>query len=88
MWWREYAHAPPSRSEENCSSWGSVDTMDPESGGWNGPEGRVSEGLWNGSSEKQQPVAKAAGAAVSSKASQVSPGAGWPEHSSRPDLAV
>lgn len=62
--------------------------MGPESGGWDGPEGRVSEGLWNGSSEKQQPVAKAAGAAVSSRASQVSPGAGWPEHSPRPDLAV
>lgn len=55
--------------------------MGPESGGWNGPEGRVSEGLWNGSSEKQQPVATAAEAAVSSRVSQVSPGAGWPEHS-------
>ena len=35
--------------------------MGPESGGWNGPEGRVSEGLWNGSGEKLQPVATAAG---------------------------
>lgn len=57
----ESAHAPRSRSEENSSSWGSVDTMGPESGGWDGPEGRVSAGLWNGSGEKQSPLQKLQG---------------------------
>ena len=60
-WWRGCAQAPRSRSEENSSSWGSVDTTGPESGGWDGPEGRVSEGLWLAVVRNSSPLQKLQG---------------------------